>query len=276
MELEILRWIQTVAHPFWDGFFQLVTMLGEPYLPVLLISVLYWVLDRDSGECLCFALLTSLLFNNVVKNIFRLPRPIGEEGIRSLRVETATGWSFPSGHTQTAATLGFAAGARFGRPWVRWAALGFSLLVGFSRLYLGVHSPKDVVFGLVFGAVFALLCCFLFQKVRRRLLMYGIVALAALPFVLLRGDGDLYDIYGVFCGFFAGVALERHFAWLTPPPASLCRRLLRWGVGLTALVLVLLPLLLLPDHPFLHALRYGLIGFTAIGICPWVFQKLKV
>lgn len=277
MELEFLRWLQGMAHPFWDNFFLCVTILGEPLLPVLILSVVCWLRDDEAGEYLGFSLLSSLLLNNAVKNIFRLPRPIGEEGIRSLRVKTATGWSFPSGHTQTVSTLGFSLGAWYRRKWIWYAAAALSLLVGFSRMYLGVHYPKDVLAGLAFGTALPFLCRFLFQKVRRRWVLYGAILFAALPLVLFRGDGDLYDMFGLFAGFWAGTGFLRRCGGIPAVPASRGRRLLRWCFGMAVLAAAFLFLKwLFPAHPFFHALRYGLLAFLAFGGCPRLFAKCRV
>ena len=140
MELALLKWIQSFSSPFGDGMFQLITMLGEQWAVILVLAISYWAFDKKTGEELAFTLLVSGLSNNILKGFFRFERPIGIDGIRTLRAHTATGYSFPSGHSQNAATLYFFP-ARRGGGW-RWAAAAVvSLLVGLSRLYLGVHYP---------------------------------------------------------------------------------------------------------------------------------------
>ena len=104
-ELNIIRSIQSIASPFLDGLFQLITMFGEEAILIPLIAVIYWTFNKKMGEYIAYSSLTSVLINGAVKDVFKAKRPIGEPGIRSLRVETATGYSFPSGHTQTATTF---------------------------------------------------------------------------------------------------------------------------------------------------------------------------
>ena len=99
-ELNIIRAIQSIANPFLDGLFQFITMFGEEAILIPLIAVIYWAFNKRMGEFIAYASLTSVLVNGAIKDIFKAKRPIGEPGIRSLRVETATGYSFPSGHTQ--------------------------------------------------------------------------------------------------------------------------------------------------------------------------------
>ena len=105
MELEILRNIQSIANPFFDFLFQLITICGEQIVLISIISIIYWTLDKKFGEYIAYSVLTSVLLNNAIKDIFKMKRPIGEEGIRTLREQTATGYSFPSGHTQGASSF---------------------------------------------------------------------------------------------------------------------------------------------------------------------------
>ena len=92
MELEILRHIQSIANPFLDFLFQLITICGEQIIIITVIAIIYWSLDKRFGEYIAYSLLTSVLLNNTIKDIFKMKRPIGEEGIRSLREKTATGY----------------------------------------------------------------------------------------------------------------------------------------------------------------------------------------
>ena len=91
MELALLKWIQSFSSPFWDGMFQLITMLGEQWAVILVLAVSYWAFDKKTGEELAFTLLVSGLSNNILKGFFRFERPIGIDGIRTLRAHTATG-----------------------------------------------------------------------------------------------------------------------------------------------------------------------------------------
>ena len=105
MELDILRAIQTIASPLLDTIAQAITFCGESVFLILALSLVYWTIDKNKGESIILSVLTTLFFYNTVKGIVRRERPIGAEGIRSLRVETATGTSFPSGHTANAAAF---------------------------------------------------------------------------------------------------------------------------------------------------------------------------
>ena len=63
MELEILRSIQSIANPFLDILFQLITMCGEQIVLISIIAVIYWTLDKKFGEYIAYSVLTSVLLN---------------------------------------------------------------------------------------------------------------------------------------------------------------------------------------------------------------------
>lgn len=271
MELELLRWVQSFASPALDVFFQVVTMLGEQWVVVLALAAVYWLADKQTGEELAFTLLLSGLSNNILKGVFRLERPIGQEGIRSLRQHTATGYSFPSGHSQNAATLYFFPARRWGGWWYA-AAAGVSLLVGLSRLYLGVHYPKDVAAGIGLGIAMAWIGPALWHRFDPIRLLGG-SALLCLPLCLLLGQRDLYKAFGLLLGFWAGIAFERRFVRFSCQVPR-WKKAVRLLVGLAALgVLQFGMKAVLPQAMWCDALRYALLVFAGFGAYPLLFSK---
>ncbi len=99
--------IQQISSPGLDFIAQGITILSEEILVVAVLICIYYCIDKNRGKKLFFAVLGSLFINGVVKCFFKSPRPIGEKGIKSLRKQTATGYSFPSGHSQNAGALYF-------------------------------------------------------------------------------------------------------------------------------------------------------------------------
>ena len=164
MELEILRSIQSIANPFLDFLFQLITICGEQTILIVIISIIYWTKDKKFGEYIGYSVLTSTLLNSTIKDIFKFKRPIGEEGIRTLREKTATGYSFPSGHTQGAASFYSAMAIYIKNKAMYIISALMIILVGFSRLYLGVHYPKDVIVGGILGIITSYICYKLYNK----------------------------------------------------------------------------------------------------------------
>ena len=116
--IEIIVFVQSVSNPFLDSFFQLITMIGEDTFFIIMVALVYWCINKDFGYKMGFAYLTSGVLNTVIKEILRVPRPIGHPRVRSLRVETAGGYSFPSGHTQQTTVFWCSWMLRFSKRWL--------------------------------------------------------------------------------------------------------------------------------------------------------------
>lgn len=276
MELEILYYIQSGASPFWDSFFQVVTMLAEQYCLIAVLGWIYWCVDKEGGRFIAYSLLTSMTVNNGIKELLKLPRPIGQPGIRTLRAETATGYSFPSGHTQMISTLGTSISMWFQRARLWGGSLVLMLLVAYSRMYLGVHWPKDVAAGLFLGIGISYLCSRLYAFLFDRTMLYGATLAAMTPLLLVARSHDFYTAYGLFAGFVAGVWYEQkyvRFAVKGPLPKKLLRMLV--GVALLGVTLGL-GKLLLPKALLFVAVRYFAVGFVGFGLCPKVFARLRI
>ena len=153
--MEFLKWLQEQRTPFMDGFFSAITHLGEETIFIVLGILFFWCISKREGYFLLATGLIGTVLNQFLKLWYRIPRPwvLDEtfEIVESARAE-ATGYSFPSGHTQMAAGL-YGGIARWHRGWVRVVGIVLALLIAFSRLYLGVHTPADVGVSLVVAVV---------------------------------------------------------------------------------------------------------------------------
>lgn len=276
LELEILRWIQQFANPFWDFFFETLSFLGEPLILVSIFCYIYWCLDKKRGLFLGYSVVMSLVLNGFIKDFFDFERPIGKPGIISRRLDTATGSSFPSGHTQSTAAFWTSLALSFRRR-ALWAAAAVLIAgVGLSRLYLGVHYPKDVLAGLVLGLLSSLILWSLYRRWGGRISLYLVSAAVFLPALFFEHNADFYKAFGLLLGVTAGIYLERRWVRFSPPVGT-GRRIRRWAAGLLGLGIAagILKLLLSASTPFL-VLRYSIIGFLAVGGCPWLLVKLRL
>ena len=168
-DLSILAWIQThLVSPFCNEFFKLVTHFGDIGIFWILIAVimLFFKKTRKTGLMMGAALVLGVIFGNgILKNLFQRVRPFDlENALVQIPIIAKPGdWSFPSGHTLAsfeAATVLMIRDKRFGIP-----ALILAVLVAFSRLYLYVHFPSDVIAGALLGILFGCLGVWIVNKI---------------------------------------------------------------------------------------------------------------
>ena len=153
--MPILYALSEIRTPFWDTVMGLVTQLGEQTILLAVGMVMLWSVDKKWGMRLFWLGLIGAVLNLLLKSIFVVPRPWVLDPnfqIVASAQAAATGYSFPSGHTQSAALLLGGVALWKNKPWIWGLAIFGTLVVGFSRLYLGVHTPADVVVSLVLGA----------------------------------------------------------------------------------------------------------------------------
>jgi hypothetical protein len=268
---------------------------------LVILSLIYWCVDKHAGLALAYCSLFSATFNIWLKQIWNIPRPgdaalegkLEQAGItqRVTPLRETTQSAFPSGHSQGAAVTWvyvariLAAGSRHKR-WVWYAAALLAALIAFSRLYLGVHFPQDVIAGLAIGTAF--LAVWLWVEPRARSWLAGLslgwkLGLAALiPLVVLsvRPDEDTATAMGAALGMGVGAVLERQTIRFSVLGKS-GRRILRGALGLVLLVAVYLGLKALFGLVHLEgtmelawrALRYALLGFAGGWGAPWAFVR---
>lgn len=275
MELEILRHIQSIANPFFDFLFQLITMCGEQIVLISIISIIYWALDKKFGEYIAYSVLTSVLLNNAVKDIFKMKRPIGEEGIRTLREKTATGYSFPSGHTQSSASFYGAMAIYLKKKAMYIIATIMIISIGFSRLYLGVHYPKDVIVGGILGVLTSLICYKLYNRFENKMLLYVITFIVFIPALTFAHSADFIKGMGTYLGFVIGMYIEKKYVNFSIE-GSTTVKVIRVLLGILILLVLQVGLkAIFPSETIFSFIRYALISFVGIGIYPMIFKKFK-
>jgi membrane-associated phospholipid phosphatase len=275
MELDLIRAVQSIHTPFLDAFFEGITIFGEELFMVPLLAIIYWTMNKKYGETLAYTVFTSLLLNNTLKEMFSFERPIGKEGIRTLRPETATGKSFPSGHSQNGAATGGAFMIEFKKKWLTLLLGILIFLIGLSRIYLGVHYPKDAVVGILLGLLTAFLCARLLKKMKPEVL-YTLTFLLFIPALIFARSEDFIKSFGSYAGFFLGILLEKNYVQFEVKGTPL-KKVLRVLIGILLILLIKEGLgAVFPEKALYDLLRYFLVTFTAIFLYPLFFKKFNL
>lgn len=168
-EFSVLYAIQEIHNPILDQIMVFVSALGNAGIFWIAIGVVCLLpkKHRKMGlQILLTMLCTYILGNLVLKNVFARPRPCDIDTAIAMLISRPHGHSFPSGHSMNGMTAAFAMflnNKKFGIP-----ALILATLIGFSRMYLFVHFPTDVVGGFVVGIIVALLVDKAFKEVLKK------------------------------------------------------------------------------------------------------------
>lgn len=261
--LLVLQGIREALSPACGAFFMFVSNLVHGAALVMVPCIVYWCFDRRRGLVMLFSFALGTLTNQLVKCVACVPRP----WIRDTRIhpyedalDTATGFSFPSGHSQGAASVLGALGWTYRKESraVVWTCAVVVLVLALSRNMLGVHTPQDVVAGLAVGA----LSVFAAERILdwtdgadgRDVVVAGTLmalSVAFLVFVTFKsypekildlagGAHDMHSDNYEACGFALGAALSwlferRHVTF--EPASSRRQKALRIAIGAIAVVL---------------------------------------
>ena len=155
--MEFLYLLEKIRLPGLNELMLAVTELGGE-LPFLVAAlIVFWCVDKRQGYYVLSVGFLGTLTNQFMKLWFRIPRPWvldPEFTILEQAREAATGYSFPSGHTQNSVGTFGALAVTNKNKWVRGICLALVILVPFSRMYVGVHTPADVLVAAAMAIVF--------------------------------------------------------------------------------------------------------------------------
>lgn len=158
--MEFLYFLESMRNPVLDFLFSMVTHLGEETFFLVFAILIFWCVNKRGGYYILITGLIGTVINQGLKLIFRIDRPwILDPEFKPIdsAIEEATGYSFPSGHTQNATGTFGSVAMFFRRNWVRITSVVTIILVALSRMYLGVHTPLDVSVSLLLACALILI-----------------------------------------------------------------------------------------------------------------------
>ncbi len=158
--MEVLYWLESIRVPGLNELMLALTYFGDELAFLVAAMIVFWCVDKRQGYYVLAVGFFGTLANQFLKITCRIPRPWvldPEFTILEQARAAATGYSFPSGHSSNAVgTFGGIAYTTKNR-WVRWAGIAIAVIVPITRMYVGVHTPADVLVGGGMALVFVLL-----------------------------------------------------------------------------------------------------------------------
>lgn len=295
--MTVLKWLESIRTPWMDEAMSILTQLGDETVFMVVGMIILWCVHKAWGFRFMLIGLTGTAMNQLLKAIFLVPRPWvldPEFTIVESAREGATGYSFPSGHTQSATTCFGTVAAWLGGKGVALLCTALILIVGFSRMYLGVHTPMDVGVSLVTGTLTVLVMTKLLRKDCGKARFWACAGALALTIALLgyvhfaparEANVAEFDAHGVkaawqVTGAMAGLLLawwadERYLHFETKAVwwAQVCKVV----IGLALVVAVrsgMKPVLtaIFGEAMFAHGIRYFLMTVAGGILWPMSFR----
>ncbi|MFH1663843.1 MAG: phosphatase PAP2 family protein [archaeon] len=266
---------------YMDYLIRFLTELGSPLLWLFLVAFLYWRGKEKESFHLMNLIVFSVLVVGAAKEFFHKPRPSIDEGFRVLVQERFGGFGFPSGHSTTIAAI-------FGyylnnKNKLIVVGLGIAtILVAYSRLYLGAHFPSDVVVGVVLGILIGMSnnrvlkslenYSFKLSKIQDEILIGVLIAIALL--LLFLSPKFVYG--GLFFGYYAGFFFLREIDF-EQKKISKKEVTEKTVIGFIGMALLTAPIILQPEF-ISDSVQFALMLFLGLWvslIVPVLYEKTR-
>lgn len=308
MDIDYLLWLQGIRQAlgtYADLFFNVISFLGIAAVGV--IAYVYWCRDKQKGKYLLASFTMGSSLNSTLKDTICAYRPWKRDARiipSSMAISTAGGYSCPSGHTITAATVfGGIAWTDRKKKKLKWAMIILVLLIGFSRNYLGVHTPQDVLIALAEGIIvlFAVQKLFDWYPKKERndavLLIIGLAVTAAMivytvmksyPMTYENGvllvdpfdmQADAMKSYGMLAGSLLGWYFEKKYVAFTTENLDHKKQIIRLIVGLVITAVLYFGVSFIAkktvDLRIAKFLSACFAAFGAVYLAPLVFKKIE-
>lgn len=294
--MNFLYELQNLRTPFLDKIMSLLTHLGSELIVIGVLCVLYWCINKRTAYKLCFSYFISGLAVQGLKIACRIERP----WIRDSRLypveaarEGATGYSFPSGHTQSATGLWATLGFHFKKWWFTLAGVAITALVMFTRMYLGCHTPADVLVSCAITTVVAFAVNYAFDHFKATkktnliiLALIEIISIALVGYtlyVVASGKSspelamDCFKSAGAGIGFGIGWYIEVTYINFDPKATkTIWGQILKLVVGIGGALLLKSGIkAIFGDIIIVNIIRYVLAVLWITAVFPLIIKKFS-
>lgn len=296
--MEFLKFLESIRTPVLNRFFSLITHLGGEISLIALALLIFWCVGKAQGLYLMTVGCVGTILNQFLKITFRIPRPWVRDPsftiVESARAD-AGGYSFPSGHTQNAFGIFGTIATMVRKRSLRFLLWLLAVLIAFSRMYLGVHTPMDVGVSVVLALflIFAVQPLFRNFDQRPQRGLWILLALSGLNILYLLyaafwhfpadadqallsgGVKNAANLTGALLGMTLGYWIELKFIGFSPKaplPGQILKCLL--GIGIILILKEGLKPILGYSLPA-RALRYGILTLFASAVWPLTFPLFQ-
>jgi len=277
----IIIYLQGFGSPFLDKIFKAITTAGSEPAYIFLALFIFWCFSKKTGIRAMYVILFSAFAAILLKNLFSMPRPSGY-----LHKIEENGFGFPSGHAQVSSGFWGYMGCKIQNRWVIFTGTVAVLSISLSRVYLGVHYVGDVIGGIIFGLIVALISFKAEPRIINKLgkldssSKYFIAV--ALP-VILVATGYMQHMLlldqletGLVMGSIGvGYLLEEEYVKIQDAENNAQRiRRAVMGIVVVGIIYFILSELLLTNQNFIF-FNYPALGIASTFLAPWVFKKIE-
>lgn len=268
--IDFLMWVKTLETPALTAVFKMLSYAGSDLIYVLVVAWLYWCVDKKVGIKWALLVLSSALLNSYIKLTVRETRPFVKfPGLKPLAVDIATGYSFPSGHSQAASAFGTFIALENRSKILKGLGLALLLAMGLSRLYLRVHWPVDVLGGWLIGAVVAVVFHAFYDRYTTVFLKLLVPIIVLFSFI--TPDYDHLKLVALFVSTLVGFALNERFNLNVHVMGQGGRRKYAFGI---ATILFTDKFMKYAMHGAYPLLRYMAVGLVMAFVFPLIFEKI--
>ncbi|MDH4213399.1 MAG: phosphatase PAP2 family protein [Candidatus Thorarchaeota archaeon] len=275
--------------PGLGDLFLIITEFGSELVFIGVLLTLYWAVNKKEAILATYLLVFALLSNYWLKIIIAKERPPVSNWYPGA---DAPNYSTPSGHSQSSASLYGWFTIRVRKWWMAVIAVTITVLVGISRIYLGVHYLGDVLLGWGIGIITVIAFVYLenpmrqfFSRFKQEYILMSLViigfVMTLIAYLLPQPPNDNFGaVGGLTMGLALGLVLENRFVGFSVEvqEGERLKLVLRVIIGFVLVFGVMLGLapILPTEEIWLRALRYMLIALTGVFVWPAIFKRMNL
>lgn len=297
--MALLELLERLRNPVFDFINMVFTVMGEGLFFIIILCLIFWCFDKKLAYRICFIYVIAGLAIQTLKVSLRIERPFVRNTSLSpveAAKKTATGYSFPSGHTQNATSLFLTFSHICKIKIVKCLCFIPIFLVMFSRMYLGVHTPYDVLVSFLISAMITMVVNYIFDNFsldgsHKKWVLLSFITLIAIITIYaaylcvtvagIKSENmiDIFKACGAAVGFLAGWYLETSRIQFNEKAATPFSQTLKFITGMALLVGIktlsayLLSLTGLSTF-ITKYIEYALLTFFITGIYPIIIKKV--